>query len=155
MFDIYSSMRIYQQTEDPFAPLYARLRAMPKCRYHGAVGQMALAQALRSAAFLAYPCTVGETYGIVVQEAMAAGLKVITTDLGNLRHTTMGFADIVPPDDIARFTGALEQAAADFQTRPEEWAEKRFDQMQVINRECSWAVRAQEWEEYLAREMQS
>ena len=152
-FDIYSSMRIYQLPQDPFAPLYARLGAMPNCRYHGAVGQAALAGALRSAAFLAYPCTVGETYGIVVQEAMAAGLKVITTDLGNLRHTTMGFADIVPPGDIARFTSALEQAVADFQNRPEEWAQARFDQMQVINRECTWAVRAREWEEYLAREL--
>jgi glycosyltransferase involved in cell wall biosynthesis len=152
-FEIYSSMRIYQHVEDPFAPLYARLEAMPNCRYHGAVGQAALAGALRSAAFLAYPCTVGETYGIVVQEAMAAGLKVITTDLGNLRHTTMGFADIVPPGDIARFTGALEQAVADFKTNPDAWAEARFDQMQVINRDCSWAVRAREWEDYLAREL--
>ena len=65
----------------------------------------------------------------------------------------VGFADIVPPGDIARFTSALEQAVADFQNRPEEWAQARFDQMQVINRECTWAVRAREWEEYLAREL--
>lgn len=151
-FDIWSGMRLYQQAEDAFAPLYARLAALPRCRHHGAVGQADLARALAPCAFLAYPCTVGETYGIVVQEAIAAGLKVVTTDIGALKHTTMGFADLVPPgaELAARFSGRLEDTVAEFLRDPDAWAQARFDQMQAVNRTCTWAARAQEWEAFLA-----
>ena len=146
-------MRLYQQADDAFAPLYAKLKNLPRCHLHGALGQRALAQALKPAAFLAYPCTVGETYGIAVQEAMAAGLKVITTDLGHLPHTTMGFADIVPygGDLAGRFMAALEGAVGDFQINLIAWAEERFAQIVAVNRECTWSLRAREWEEFLGR----
>jgi glycosyltransferase involved in cell wall biosynthesis len=154
-FDIYSGMRLYQQSEDAFAPLYARLKALPRCHYQGALGQAELAQALKPAAVLAYPCTVGETYGIVVQEAIAAGLKVVTTDLGHLRHTTMDFADLVTPGPglAARFTAQLEQTVGRFLADPSNWAEERFAQAQAVNRDCTWAVRAKEWEDFLNREI--
>lgn len=152
-FDIYSGMRLYQQPDDPFAPLYATLKDLPHCHLHGALGQAALAQALKPAAILAYSCTVGETYGIAVQEAMAAGLKVVTTDLGHLPHTTMGFADIVPYGEglVARFAGQLKNAVAAFLADPQAWAEERFAQVQAVNRDCTWAVRAREWEDFLGR----
>ena len=152
-FDIYSGMRLYQQSEDSFAPLYARLKALPHCHYHGALGQTALAEALKPVAMLAYPCTVGETYGIVVQEAIAAGLKIITTDLGHLRHTSMGFGDLVRPGPglAARFTARLEQTVSNFLADPRGWAEERFAQIQAVNRDCTWSVRAREWEDFLGR----
>jgi glycosyltransferase involved in cell wall biosynthesis len=152
-FDIYSGMRLYQQSEDAFAPLYARLKALPRCHYHGALGQAALAQALKPVAVLAYPCTVGETYGIVVQEAIAAGLKVVTTDLGHLRHTAMGFGDLVAPGPnlAARFGAQLEKTLGAFLTDPGDWGEERFAQAAAVNRNCTWAVRAREWEEFLGR----
>ncbi len=152
-FDIYSGMRLYQQPDDNFAPLYARLKSLPRCHLHGALGQAALAQALKPAAFLAYPCTVGETYGIAVQEAMAAGLKVVTTDLGHLPHTTMGFADIVPYGDklAGRFAAQLERTVAGFLANPLASSQERFAQVQAVNRDCTWAVRGREWEEFLGR----
>jgi glycosyltransferase involved in cell wall biosynthesis len=152
-FDIYSGMTLYQQPDDAFAPLYAKLKNLPRCRLHGALGQQALAEALKPAAFLAYPCTVGETYGIAVQEAMAAGLKVVTTDLGHLPHTSMGFADLVPYGEnlASRFTTALAHAISQFQTGPKAWAEERFAQVQAVNRDCTWAVRAREWENFLSQ----
>jgi glycosyltransferase involved in cell wall biosynthesis len=150
-FDIYSGMRLYQQTEESFVPLYAELRALPHCHFHGVLGQAALAQALKPAAVLAYPCTVGETYGIVVQEAIAAGLKVVTTDLGHLKFTGLGFADLVPagPDLGERFTTQLEASVDTFLADPDSWAKERFAQLQVVNRDCTWAVRAKEWEDFL------
>jgi hypothetical protein len=152
-FDIYSSMRLYQQPDEAFASLYAKLKSIPQVHLRGALGQRALADALKPAAFLAYPCTVGETYGIAVQEAMAAGLKVITTDLGNLPQTSMGFADILPyGDDLAaRFAAQMERTVAHFLADPRVWAEERFAQVQAVNRECIWAARAKEWDVFLHR----
>jgi hypothetical protein len=152
-FDIYSGNGPYQQSEDPLAPLHAGLKALPNCHYHGALGQAALAKALKPAAILAYPCTEGETDGVAVQEAIAAGLKVVSTDLGVLRYATMGFADLVAPgpDLAARFTRQLEETLGSFRSDPRSWAEERFAQAETVNRDCTWAVRAREWEDFLGR----
>ncbi len=154
--DIYSTMRTYQADDSPFQPLYARARANPRIAYHGAVGQTELAARLKGAAFLAYPCTFLETYCIAVVEAIAAGLKVITTDLGPLAGTSMGFADLLPlhkgmkgGDIVAGFVPLLEKNVAAFQKSPEEWAQERFTQMQTVNRLCNWKARAAEWEALL------
>jgi len=156
--DIYSSMRAYQAQEKSFAALYEVAKRNPRIRYHGGVGQRALAEGFRRAAFLAYPCTYIESYCIVAQEAMAAGLKVISNDLGALPETTMGFADLLPveggriarADHVAGIAALLEKNEAEFQRDPHAWAQTRFAQMQAVNRESTWARRAAQWEAFLA-----
>jgi len=94
----------------------------------------------------------------VAQEAMAAGLKVISNDLGALPETTMGFADLLPVQGgaisidahIAGFTQLLEKNEAEFLRDPRAWAELRFAQAQIVNRQCTWAHRAEQWETFLA-----
>ena len=161
--DVYSSMRAYQDDDKDWNALYDRSRRNPRIRYHGGVGQQALADAFRGAAFLAYPSTFIESYCIVAQEAMAAGLKVISNDLGALPETTMGFADLLPrsgqercsrEDHIAGFTALLEKNEAAFQRDPRAWAELRFAQAESVNRQCTWARRAAQWETFLARPWQ-
>jgi glycosyltransferase involved in cell wall biosynthesis len=149
--DVYSAMRTYQMGEEPMAGLYARLEQTPRCRHHGAIGQAALAQELKSAALLAYPSIFTETFCIAAAEAMAAGIKVVATDLGALRETTLGFADLVPlgPDLVTRYAAQLEQVERAFMTQPQEWAAERFAQIQAINRQYTWAARAREWETFL------
>jgi len=44
---------------------------------------------------LAYPCNWNETFCIVAAEAMASGMKIVTTNAGALEETTNGFATIV------------------------------------------------------------
>ena len=152
--DVWSGHSLYQL---PDTPLPARLAALPRTRLHAPVSQVALAQALRSAAFLTYPAIVPETWCIVAQEAMAAGLKVISTAIGALPESTLGHGDLMPigAEDtreqiIAGFTPLIERNVADFLGRRREWAQERFAQSQAINRSSNWAARAKEWEDFLA-----
>jgi glycosyltransferase involved in cell wall biosynthesis len=155
--DIFSSMRAYQAQENSFTALYELAQRNPRIRYHGGVGQQVLAQGFRNAAYLAYPSTYIETYCIVAQEALAAGLKVISNDLGALPETTMGYADLLPvhggtvapADHVAGIAALLEKNETMFLRDPHAWAEERFVQMQTVNRLSTWAARATEWEAFL------
>lgn len=155
--DVFSSMQAYQASDDRFAALYAAMGRNPRIHYHGGVGQAELARQFRQAAFLVYPSTFIETYCIVAQEALAAGLKVISNTFGALPETTMGFADLLPAtgnftreSHVAGITALLNRNEADFLRAPEEWAQERFAQVQAVNRVSTWAVRAAQWEALLA-----
>jgi glycosyltransferase involved in cell wall biosynthesis len=149
-------MHTYREPEDRFVALYQRVKSAPRTTYHGSVAQSVLARELKSAAFLSYPCSFVETYCIAALEAIAAGLKVVALDLGALKETTLGFADLLPVttnmDDaeiVARYTRLLEDNAAAFLANGGDWAAQRFEQSQAVNRLCSWHARAREWEKLL------
>ncbi len=153
--DIYSSMKVYQQADDEYARLYRDAVKDPRIHYHGSVSQQELAQRLKPAAFLTYPCICAETFCIAALEALAAGMTVISTHLGPLETTTMGFAELLPiepaqPDDfINRYREAMNKHILLFKNQPEAWAENRFEQVRVVNQQCSWKVRTSDWEKLL------
>jgi glycosyltransferase involved in cell wall biosynthesis len=152
--DIYSGMAIYHAPETRYVPLYEALKATPRCHMHGPVGQDELAVRLKPVSFLTYPSTFAETYCIAALEAIAAGLKVVSTDLGALKETTLGFADLVPRPPSAEalvplYAQRLKQVVGQFLGDPDGWAEERYAQASEVNRRCSWSTRAREWEEFL------
>jgi glycosyltransferase involved in cell wall biosynthesis len=159
--EVFSSMKVYQQGEwgDAFVPLYNQCRTTPSVHYAGSVPQPRLAEALKAASILAYPNTFAETSCIAVMEAMAAGLLVVTTDLGALPETTMGFGSLVSSDDgpggrealdrdfVDRLKVVLRKRADD----PSRFAADRFEQVEAINAGCTWRARAPQWEEEIRR----
>jgi glycosyltransferase involved in cell wall biosynthesis len=155
--DIYSSMRTYQASDKDCAALFRNAERNPRVRQHGAVGQIMLAKAFRSAAFLTYPSTFPETYCIAAQEAMAAGAKVLSVDYGALRETTLGYAELLPMrregitrEELVRGFGVLlERNEADFLSSPRAWAERMFEQVKAVNRVSTWTARAAQWERFL------
>jgi glycosyltransferase involved in cell wall biosynthesis len=154
---VYSSMKVYQQEEagDAFASLYQWCRAEPGVRYVGSLAQPRLAEELKGVAILAYPNTFAETSCIAVMEALAAGLFVVTADLGALPETTMGFAELVPPpagpEDLRpfaeRFRDRLRGVLRDHAADPGQFAAARIEQVAAVNAGCTWSHRAAQWEE--------
>ncbi|MBZ0252212.1 MAG: glycosyltransferase, partial [Candidatus Methylomirabilis sp.] len=152
---VFSGMRVYRQ--DPaeeaarYGGLYRRCAATPGAAYEGPVAQPALAAALRETAVLAYPNTFPETSCIAVMEAMAAGCRVVTSDLGALGETSAGFAALVPPRATpeayrGRFVQEVLAALAGFEGPRRAETEARLRaQVDWTLRECSWKARAWEW----------
>jgi glycosyltransferase involved in cell wall biosynthesis len=54
-----------------------------------------------------------EARALVVQEAMAAGTPVVTTDVGGLRDLVAGVGTTVPPGDVAALAEATRELLAD------------------------------------------
>jgi glycosyltransferase involved in cell wall biosynthesis len=119
------------------------------------VPQPRLAEELKAVSILAYPNTFAETSCIAVMEAMAAGLMVVTTDLGALPETTMNFGALVAPctgpedlrDFALRFLERLRGVLRDRAADPAGFAAARLEQVQAVNAECTWRRRAAQWEE--------
>jgi glycosyltransferase involved in cell wall biosynthesis len=155
--DVWSGMALYQTGDAQYEEVFAAARATPRLTLHAPVGQAELAGLLKPVAFLFYPSVYFETYCITALEAMAAGLQVVSTDLGALKETTLGFADLMPiiglaPEALlAGYTARLEAAEAAFLADPRGWAEERYAQSREVVERGNWRVRTQAWEEFLAR----
>ena len=154
--DVWSGMRLYQASDTPFEAVYAAAAATPRLALHGPVSQPELAQALKPVSFLFYPCVYFETYCISALEAIAAGLKVVATDIGALSETTLGYAALmpaigVPPAELVRgFARAMEETEAAFLADSHGFAQERYAQSRDVVRRGNWRVRAREWEAFLA-----
>ncbi len=64
--------------------------------YHGRVSQEVLAEEFLLAEYWLYPCSFLETSCITAMEAMAAGCKIITTDLAALTETVSNYGILLP-----------------------------------------------------------
>lgn len=154
---IYSSMAVYQRDEGEYRRLYDWCRTTPGVNYVGSLPQAELAGALRAASVLAYPNTFPETYCTAAAEALAAGLHVITSDLGALPETTAGFGTLVRGsgrDDLGPFARNFVEATCAVLDRraanPLAFAETLYRQVEAAEARCTWTVRAAEWERLLA-----
>lgn len=103
-------------------------------RFLGQVDDAEKASALRSADVYCAPNTGGESFGIVLVEAMAAGTPVVASDLDAFRRVLLdGVAGrLVPVEDSAALAGALidllgDRAARDDYVAVAAHAVKRYD----------------------------
>jgi len=146
--DVYSSMQVYQGDDGDYEAMYAKLKANDCITLHGSKGQSELAAVLRPVAFLVYPSIFTECHSIAILEAMAMGLKVITTTVA---HEPTEFVESLPyaTTTLDDYTAALRKNITFFRSQPEKWAEQMWKQVQYVNSEFTWAKRAREWDTHL------
>jgi glycosyltransferase involved in cell wall biosynthesis len=162
LLDVFSSMQVYGGDEAPFRQLYERARSNRFITYHGSVSQIQLASAMRRVSFLSYPCTFAETFCIAALEAMAAGATVVSTAFGALPWTTLGFAELLPFAGIstrrelaAKYGEFFRNTVDRAMSSKEQWAERMFEQVTLVNRDHVWRRRAVEWERLFSELLQS
>ncbi|KAJ5167541.1 uncharacterized protein N7482_006322 [Penicillium canariense] len=105
----------------------------------------ALARAYASADLFLH-CSITETFGLVVLEAMASGLPVIARDQGGpsdiIRHGQTGY--LVPPHDLNRFTDWTREVSQDstrrraLATAARQYADDTT--WEKINRRAAWQI---------------
>ncbi|HCV32222.1 MAG TPA: TIGR03032 family protein [Microcoleaceae bacterium UBA9251] len=170
---VFSSLKVYQVAEnrDEWEPLYQRCAETAGVEYVGSLTQPELARELRSINILAYPNTFAETSCISVMEALASGCFVVTSNWGSLPETTAGFARLIslshsnssnlsnPFDSISEREAYAQEFIAtvlnvlEWLTGANSQETEHFLRRQVdyFNKNCTWKVRALEWEEWLKR----
>lgn len=82
-------------------------------RFIGEVSEEDKARVYRSADVYCAPGLGGESFGIVLVEAMAAGAPVVCSDLPGFRDAIGDAALTVPPGDPGRLAGTLDEVLTD------------------------------------------
>ena len=92
-----------------------RARGIPDVEWLGRVSEHEKAARLRGATIACAPSIEGESFGVVLLEAMAAGTSVIASDLTGYRAVARGDneAVLVPPGDVDVLRSALRELLDD------------------------------------------
>ncbi|MBZ9991670.1 glycosyltransferase [Mesorhizobium sp. BH1-1-5] len=150
---IWSSMRLYDQDDMKYQPLYARAQALNRVIYHGISPNSELKIALRDIHFLAYPSTFAETSCLAVIDAMAAGCRVIVPARGALPETTSGFAHVYPwsadPIEHAALFGSA--VAKEVEYPWFDTPEMSLTQQSYCEQFYDWNQRVKEWKRLIER----
>ena len=88
-------------------------RLQVKARFLGRVADQDVPRLYRSANVYCAPGLGGESFGIVLVEAMAAGAPVVCSDLPGFRAVAGGAGTLVPPGEAGPLADALRQALSD------------------------------------------
>jgi phosphatidylinositol alpha-mannosyltransferase len=93
--------------------LERRHPAGPTRQWLGRIPDDELASRLRGADILCAPSLRGESFGVILLEAMAAGAALVASDLPGYAAVAGDHALLVPPGDTAALTAALADLIAD------------------------------------------
>lgn len=151
--DVYSSFEAYgwPQRDEPYQPLFERIKANPGMTYHGYQPNHVVRKALEKAHIFAYPSIWQETSCIAAIEAMSAGCAVVCPNYAALPETTSNFAfeyqfheDVnahanVFANALGYVIGVVEKNDQNLQTR-------FAVQKNYIDMFYNWDKRVKEWE---------
>lgn len=154
---VFSSTKIYGKdfaisNAGNYEDLFDECRDTPGIVYRGFSTNESLRSELHTFDIMAYPNTFEETSCIAVIEALSAGLRVVTSNLGALPETTEGWARMYPylmnKDKHAEiFASILKEEIEKIKTG--ELDSHLELQKQVYSDRWSWDERIKEWADLL------
>ena len=109
-------VRVWVASDGPqTAALQAQVAGDPRVEWLGRITEEEKAQRLRGADVLCAPSLHGESFGMVLLEAMAAQTPVVASDLPGYRNVGRHGREalLVPPGDAAALAGALSAVLED------------------------------------------
>ena len=121
---------------EPQVPPRVAAMAAESIALHGSVARPVLFEAYRAADVLVFP-TLSDGFGLVVTEAMAHGLPVITTDQA-------GAADLVTPDNGLIVQAADPRSLADAL----QWCLDNRERLHAMRFHALETVRRRQWSDY-------
>jgi len=95
------------------AQLQARFPASTTVQWLGAISEDEKVARMAGAQVFCAPSTGGESFGMVLLEAMAAGCAVVASDIDGYRQAAGGHASLVAPNDPKALAVMLEAALDD------------------------------------------
>lgn len=98
-------------------PAFARLAERAGAQFVGRLSDDRLAAAYRECDVFCAPSTHGESFGLVLIEAMACGRPVVASDIRGYREAADGAARLVPPGDASALAHAIAHVADDVTLR--------------------------------------
>ncbi len=114
--DLGRPVRISVVGDGPAARFAARAGRLD-VRFLGRVGDLELAERYRASDVFCAPSTGGESFGMVIVEAMAAGCPVVASSLPGYAEAARGAAALVRPGEPAALAQALWQVGEDPELR--------------------------------------
>ena len=154
---IFSSTKIYgkefsDSSEDQYQYLYDKCQELEGVVYRGSVANEDLRKELPTFDILAYPNTFEETSCIAVIEALSAGLRVVTSNLGALPETTEGWARLYPykvdgETHAQHFSTVLQEEI--LAIKQGKLNNHLQDQLKIYPERWSWDTRINQWIELL------
>jgi glycosyltransferase involved in cell wall biosynthesis len=120
--------------------------------YRGSIPNFELRKELPTFDILAYPNTFEETSCIAVIEALSAGLRVVTSNLGALPETTEGWARMYPylmdsSLHAQKFASILSEEIENI--RGGKLDHHLRQQVDLYNTRWTWDYRIKEWLQFL------
>ncbi|MGA2530809.1 MAG: glycosyltransferase family 4 protein [Acidimicrobiales bacterium] len=126
--------------------LRARFGSQPRIEWAGAPDDTERARRLAGADVLVAPSLGGESFGVVLLEAMAGGTAVVASDLPGYRLAAGGAARLVAPGDPVALAAAVSDLLRDEPSR-----QALVDKGRERARECDMAAVAGLYREVYAR----
>ncbi len=124
----------------------------PGVHWRGALPKARLAQELRSAAIMAYPCRFKETFCTAVAEAQAAGLPVVTSNRAALSERVSSDIDgflVAMDSEEPSYRTAFVDAVVRLLRDDELWIRMGRSAQEKAFRVYDWERIALIWEQYL------
>jgi phosphatidylinositol alpha-mannosyltransferase len=115
MKKVHPGTRLWIAGEGPQdSSLRAATRGMSHIEWLGVISEAEKLRRLRGAAVCCAPSTHGESFGVVILEALASGTRVVASDLAGYRNVARNEIEalLVAPGDAGRLAEALNRSLA-------------------------------------------